>query len=86
MRIVIEIDEHRQPAPTPDVTVTRAAAAAPAMAAAGAPEELPPIDAGMAAPLAEGGGATPPDGAPTGMDESTGAMSAGAAPEDEGEG
>ena len=84
MRIVIEIDEHRQPGPPPDVSVTRAT---PPGQAAGASEELPPIDAGMAAPLAgDGEGEMPQDAAPMGMDESTGAMSAGAAPEDDGEG
>lgn len=85
MRIVIEIDEHRAPAPPPEVSITRAGPEAPAASGApgapGAPGAAGAINAGMAAPLAEEGG-VPDDGtAPETRDAAVaGALSAGAAP------
>ncbi len=82
MRIVIEIDEHRAPAPPPEVSITRAGPEAPATSGApGAPGAAGAINAGMAAPLAEEGG-VPDDGtAPETRDAAAaGALSAGAAP------
>ncbi|HBY45535.1 MAG TPA: hypothetical protein PK593_05855 [Thermomicrobiales bacterium] len=74
MRIVIEIDEPRTPAPA-EISVTRTGPAASATTEA--PVELGAISAGPAAPLAGGGGETAPE---MSTDEVAGALSAGAAP------
>ncbi|HMM43620.1 MAG TPA: hypothetical protein PKA95_17130 [Thermomicrobiales bacterium] len=88
MRIVIEIDEHRTPAPLPEVSVMRAGPAG-AIGPAGAGEQGPAagetaaINAGSAAPLSEGETSeTLPEGMPdAASSDASGAMSAGPAPE-----
>lgn len=86
MRIVIEIDEQRTPAPPPEVSVMRggpAGASGPAGEQVPAAGEMDAINAGSAAPLAESGTTeTMPEGmsdAPA--SDASGAMSAGPAPE-----
>ncbi len=88
MRIIIEIDEQRMPGAPSEATIARTASASAAdttatQAQTAASGQTSALDAGIAAPLAEnaasGSGQEPTSPTPAG--QTTDALSAGAAPE-----